>query len=205
MMAILHMNPRLFLSIVTWAALCQVAASATSSAECSDPEYHQFDFWIGQWDIQQKILKADGTWFETDASTHVSPILGGCALMEEWQGNVFFFWEGMEKPAPLKGFSVRAFDRKTKQWTISWMDTRHLRFSEFAGNFRDGRGEFFRKRSDGKGKETVTRVTFSDITPTSVRWDLSVSTDDGQSWKTLWIMQMTRPDKQANKRTGADR
>lgn len=191
------MNPFLFWSIGTCAVLNMIAVSASSSAECSDLGYHQFDFWIGQWDIKQEILKADGTWFKADASTKVSPILGGCALMEEWQGDVFFFWEGMEKPEPLKGFSVRAFDQKTNQWTISWMDTRHLRFTEFAGRFRDGRGEFFRKRPNENGKETITRVTFSDITPASVRWDLAISPDDGQSWKTLWIMQMTRRDKQA--------
>jgi hypothetical protein len=197
--ATLDMNSRLFLSIGTCVALSASTLSAASSAECSGPEYHQFDFWIGQWDIKQKILKADATWFEADAHTNVSPILGGCALMEEWQGDVLFFWEGMEQPEPLKGFSVRAFDRKTNQWTISWMDTRHLRFSEFEGNFHDGRGEFFRKRLNEEKKETVTRITFSEIKPASVRWDLAVSSDDGQNWKTLWIMQMTRPNKPADK------
>jgi hypothetical protein len=193
------MNLGLFLSIGACAALGAIAPSATSLAECSRPEYHQFDFWIGQWDIKQKILKADGTWFEADAHTNVSPILDNCALMEEWQGDVFFFWEGMQKPERLKGFSVRAFDGKTNQWTISWMDTRHLRFSEFEGNFHGRRGEFFRKRLNEEKKETITRITFSDITPASVHWDLAVSTDNGQSWKTLWIMQMTRPKTQRTK------
>jgi hypothetical protein len=191
------MDSRLFLSIGACVALGAIAPFAAISAECSSPDYHQFDFWIGQWDIKQKILKADGTWFEAGARTNVSPILGGCAIMEEWHGDVFFFWEGMEKPEPLKGFSVRAFDGKTNQWTISWMDTLHLRFSEFEGTFRDGRGEFFRKRPNEQKKETITRITFSDITPASVHWDLAVSTDDGQSWKTLWIMQMTRRKKQS--------
>jgi hypothetical protein len=61
------------------------------------------------------------------------------------------------------------------------MDTLHLRFSEFEGTFRDGRGEFFRKRPNEQKKETIARITFSDITPASVHWDLAVSTDDGQS------------------------
>ncbi len=191
------MSPRLFLSIGTCIALGATLASATTSPECSGQEYHQFDFWIGQWDIKQKILKADGKWFEANASTNVSPVLGDCALMEEWQGDVFFFWEGMEKPEPLKGFSVRAYDSKTKQWTISWMDTRHLRFTEFVGSFHDGRGEFFRKRPNGKGNETITRVTFSEITPASVLWELAISTDAGQTWKPLWIMQMTRRERRA--------
>ncbi len=177
------------------ALLLLALAGSTPAApgdQCSAPEHHQFDFWIGHWAIRQKILRADSTWFEADATTRVSPILGGCALMEEWQGNVLFFWEGMKQPEPLKGFSVRAYDPKMKQWTISWMDTRHPRFADFVGNFQDGRGEFFRKRTGENGKESITRVTFSDITPTSVRWELAVSSGKGQTWKTLWIMEMTR-------------
>ena len=173
-------------------------SDAPTSAACSGPEYHQFDFWIGQWSIKQKILQANGDWFEAPASTSVSPILGGCGLMEQWKGDVLFFWEGMEKPEPLDGFSVRAFDPVSHQWVISWMDSRHLRFTEFKGVFKDGRGEFFRKQAakDGKGT-TTTRIVFSGITPTSVRWELAVKSDAAADWKTLWIMEMVRRNAEA--------
>lgn len=174
-------------------AVVALTLSSKAAANCSAPEHREFDFWIGDWTIKQKILKADGSWFEADATTKISPILGGCALMEEWKGKVLFFWEGMEEPAPLQGFSARAFDPKTKQWVISWMDTRNPRFGEFVGNFKEGRGEFFRKSPAANGKQSTTRVTFSDITPRSVHWDLAVSSDDGKTWRMLWIMEMTRP------------
>jgi hypothetical protein len=106
------MDSRLFLSIGACAALGAIAPFATILAECSSPNYHQFDFWIGQWDIKQKILKAGGTWFEADARTNVSPILGGCAIMEEWHGDVFFFWEGMEKPESPERFQRPRVRRK---------------------------------------------------------------------------------------------
>ena len=170
-----------------------VASDASPSfSGCTGPEYHQFDFWIGEWGIKQKILQENGDWFEAEATTKVSPILGGCALMEEWQGNVLFFWEGMNEPELVKGFSVRAFDPKRQQWVISWMDSRHLRFTEFNGVFKEKRGEFFRKQSAENGKETTTRITFAEITPASVRWELAIRSNDSKDWKILWIMDMTR-------------
>ncbi len=167
---------------------------------CAAPEYHQFDFWIGAWTIKQKILQADGGWFEADATTKVSPILDGCALMEEWQGEVLFFWEGMKKTEAMTGFSLRAFDPLTKRWVLSWMDSRHHRLAEFEGVFRDGRGEFFRKQPGKDGQETTTRITFSNITPLSVHWDLAVKSARASDWKTLWIMEMSRPS--ATAKTG---
>ncbi len=163
-----------------------------SFSGCTGPEYHQFDFWIGEWKIKQKILQENGDWFEADATTKVSPILGGCALMEEWQGNVLFFWEGMNEPELIKGFSVRAYDPRRQQWVISWMDSRHLRFTEFTGAFKEKRGEFFRKQSAESGKETTTRITFAEIAPDAVRWELAVRSNDSENWKILWIMDMTR-------------
>jgi hypothetical protein len=188
---------RLRTTTICWLCLFGAVALTTplsaAAGECSAPEHHQFDFWIGDWTIKQKILKADGSWFEGDATTKVSPILSGCGLMEEWKGDVLFFWEGMKEPAPLQGFSVRAFDPKTKLWVISWMDTRNPRFGEFVGNFKDGRGEFFKKSPTENGKRSIARITFSDITQRSVHWDLAVSSDEDKTWRTLWVMEMTRP------------
>ncbi len=183
-------------SVVIGAAVCFAIFSQTCTADCLAPEHHQFDFWMGDWTIKQKILRADDRWFEADATTKVSPTLGGCALVEHWSGDVLFFWEGMEKAEPLEGFSIRAYDPKTEQWVISWMDSRHPRLAEFIGGFSSGRGEFFRKTPAPDGKQSITRITFSDITPTGVHWDLAVSSDEGNSWRILWIMEMTR--QQAN-------
>ncbi len=180
--------------IIVIFALVWLTFSRSSVADCRAPDYHQFDFWIGDWTIKQKIRRADGGWFEADATTTVSPILGGCALVEHWKGDVLFFWEGMKEAEPLQGFSVRAYDPKTKQWILSWMDSRRPRFGEFVGGFSDGRGEFFKKSSTPDGKQTTTRITFSDITQSAVHWDLAVSSDAGKSWQILWVMEMTRAE-----------
>src|SRR4051794_40501808 len=52
----------------------------TPSPDCADQTYRQFDFWIGDWDA----FDADGS--KLSARVKVTPILGGCALHEEYLG-----------------------------------------------------------------------------------------------------------------------
>lgn len=40
------------------------------------------------------------------------------------------------------------------------------------------------------------RITFTDISADSVTWRLAVSPDQGETWTTLWIMEMRRTEKQ---------
>ena len=153
---------------------------------------HAFDFWIGDWRIQQKILRQDGTWLELPAKTSVAPVLDGRALVEHWQGEVQFFWEGMQSVESMKGLSVRTYDPDTEKWRIHWMDSRTPRFdSPYVGVLTEDRGEFFREWETPQGKR-IGRITFSDITTDSVHWELAVSSDDGNTWRTLWIMDMDR-------------
>ena len=92
----------------------------------------------------------------------------------------------------LEGLSVRAFDEQRGEWLIHWMDSRQPAFgSPYAGNFVDGRGEFFRGWSTPRGNR-VGRIVFSNITPDSVHWELAVSSDGRKTWTTLWVMEMRR-------------
>ena len=46
---------------------------------CGAAEFHQFDFWIGTWDV----TRPDGA---RAGENRVEPILGGCVLRESWTG-----------------------------------------------------------------------------------------------------------------------
>jgi hypothetical protein len=159
---------------------------------CDSPAAREFDFWIGEWTIRQRILAADGGWHELDARTTVEPTLDGCALVEHWRGDVQFFWQGMERPEPMRGLSVRAFDPATGKWAIHWMDTRTPSFgAPYVGGFDGGRGEFFRDWTTPAG-ERRGRITFSGIEENAVDWELAISSDGGESWSALWTMAMRR-------------
>lgn len=177
------------------AVSCIASPAAAQARACAEPAARDFDFWIGDWHIDQSILRQDGTWLELPAQTSVTATLDGCALIERWEGQVMFFWEGMNEPETLSGLSVRAYDPATGQWYIHWMDTRAPRFDKpYVGRFVNGQGVFFRKWETPAGNR-IGRVTFDGITPDSVNWALAVSSDDGRSWQTIWTMQMSRRER----------
>lgn len=160
---------------------------------CAGEEYRQFDFWIGTWDVQQRIRTTDGSYLAFPATDTVRTTLDGCALLEHWHGTVQFFWAGMTAPGPLEGLSVRAYDAEAGAWRIHWMDTQDPRFgAPFTGTFHDGTGTFFLDVERPDGTTSRRRITFANITPDTVDWELAVSTDAGANWVVLWTMHFTR-------------
>jgi len=149
-------------------------------------EARQFDFWVGTWDVNLRIRQEDGSWPDAVRSTvRIFPILSGKAILELWSD---------ERVEGIKGYSLRYFDTARSEWVLwlNWPGPNRSGSSSLAGTFRHGRGEFFSTRANPDGGETISRYTFSDITPTSLRWDDAFSSDGGRSWTHGWIMEFTR-------------
>ena len=143
--------------IVAALMVASAAVAPAQETECSAPAAREFDFWIGEWAITQRILREDGSWLELPARTSVSRAVDGCAVIEQWRGEVSFFWEGMQRPEPMTGLSVRAYDPRSARWYIHWMDTRSPRFGEpYVGTFSNGRGEFRRELETPQGRIRLT-------------------------------------------------
>lgn len=160
---------------------------------CAFSEARQFDFWLGDWTIEQRILRQDGSYAEFPARTSVRLAAAGCALVEEWHGTVQFFWAGMETPAELHGLSVRAWDPTSGAWNIHWLDDMNPALGEpFVGGFEGGRGTFTQTMTGPDGVERTSRITFENPADGVVEWSLATSRDGGESWTTLWSMHMTR-------------
>ena len=158
---------------------------------CAEAEHRQFDFWLGDWQIEQAITGANGETLRLPATTSVTLAAGGCALVERWSGTVQFFWEGMEKPEAMEGLSVRYFNPREGRWFIHWLDSRSASFGEpFRGTFQDGLGTFTVTRATPRGTST-SRITFAQPGRDRVRWELAVE-DGGGKWQPLWIMNMRR-------------
>jgi hypothetical protein len=107
-------------------------------------------------------------------------------------GNVDHFHTTFPDGEPFEGMSIRLFDPATRRWSIYWADNRVCRLlPPVVGAFHDERGEF---TGDDVCDGTPVRVVFhwSDITPTSARWEQAFSADGGQAWETNWVMEMTR-------------
>jgi len=86
------------------------AAEPTATAEtppaepCASPEHHQFDFWIGDWEVRDADGKLQGT-------NDITTLYGGCVLQEHWQGT-----------SGSVGTSFSLYDAPRGVWHQTWVD-----------------------------------------------------------------------------------
>jgi hypothetical protein len=64
-----------------------------------------------------------------------------------------------------------------------------------AGRFADGHGTFFGDDVHD-GRPVRVRFDWTDITPTSARWEQAFSADAGAGWETNWVMTLSRCDEE---------
>ncbi len=149
---------------------------------------NDFDFFHGSWAVQHRRLKerlAGCTqWEEFQGTCSNWPLLGGAGNVDD---NV------LELPAgTYRAATLRAFDAKTGQWAIWWLDGRTPRIdTPMVGSFANGIGTFLADEPFN-GRPIKVRFLWSGITPTTCRWEQAFSEDGGASWETNWVMQNTR-------------
>jgi ketosteroid isomerase-like protein len=157
----------------------QPSALAGDTKPCSAPEYHQFDFWAGDWeafDLDDHNAKV--------AHNRVDRILDGCVLLEDYHQN-----DGVH------GESFSIYDATRKVWHQSWV-TNHGVLLTIEGEMQNGemilRGSD--RASDGKERQVrgVWKAVDGGVRETAVR-----STDGGKTWNP-WFDLMFRPAASGN-------
>jgi hypothetical protein len=155
-------------------------------AHTAAAQEHGFDFLVGSWRVHHRVLRPDHTWLEFDGTCVNWALMSGQANVEDHTFN--------KASGVTHGVGLRAYDPKTEQWAIWWVDSRdpHLPMDPpVKGRFENGVGKFY---SDAmvNGKLTRTRFIWSEITPNSARWEQALSSDGGKNWETNWIMEWHR-------------
>lgn len=124
---------------------------------------HDFDFQVGEWRVHHRIKRSAGNdqWSEFDDTCSNRGLMDGSANVED---------QRFDKPTGVTdGVMLRAYDPKTGQWPIWWIDSRDPLGAldpPVKGRFENGVGTF---DSDGTLDRTPIRTRFiwSKITPTS--------------------------------------
>jgi hypothetical protein len=165
-------------------------APSPSSDKADLKGLRDFDFWIGEWRVHHRRLKerlADShEWIEFDGTSSVRKTMGGWGNMDD---NVLDMPGGS-----YRAISLRAFDPKTGQWAIWWLDGRNPAGDldpAVKGRFDNGIGTFYADDSL-RGKPIRVRFTWSHITAKSARWEQAFSPDGGATWEINWVMDMRR-------------
>ena len=148
-----------------------------------------FDFWMGSWRVHNRRLrerlKGSTAWDEFEAAVVARPLLGGVGNEDVYRTD---FGGG------FTGMSFRFFDRATQRWSIYWADSRRGTLDPpVVGGFSGDTGTF--EGSDSfEGRPILVRFIWSRVTTAAPRWEQAFSADNGKTWETNWVMEMSRDD-----------
>lgn len=154
------------------AVVKKVAANARPCE--ADPNFRKFDFWVGDWDVQQTgVPRAP-----VGASSHVERILSGCVIFENWE------------PGPGgAGKSFNIYNTVTKKWEQYWVDATG-RITHYFGEFREDGNLYY--EADQFGTTNKVRMTFFNQGADQVRQLGHLSTDGGKTWNVNFDLTYVR-------------
>jgi hypothetical protein len=139
-------------------------AAPPAPAPCDTPEHHQLDFFLGDWDTFD--VDAPAT---LAARNQVTPMVGGCALREVYEGE-----------NGLRGESFSTYDAGRGVWHQSWVTNRG-QLLLLDGKREGARMEFTAHEATAAG-EVLWRAAWWQE-GAAVRERAERSTDGGKTWK----------------------
>lgn len=134
------------------------------------PEAHQFDFWIGDWEVTP-FLAPPGPNARLLGTNRIEAILEHCVLMENWTG-----------AGGRSGKSMNFYDTNRKQWRQVWVADAGGSL-DYAGSFSDGAMRFEGWTLAPNGGRVLQKLTFFPIHRDTVRQLFETSADSGKTWK----------------------
>ncbi len=151
------------LSLTALPALAQTASPAKPA--CDTPESHQFDFWVGKWEVFPKAHPDKKV-----ANSLIEKLYDGCAVRENWM--------------PLRGpggGSLNAFLPAAGVWRQTWLDTGG--FADFKGGF-NGKAMVITGLWPQPGHpDQLTRMSYTPRPDGSVEQAGESSDDGGKTWQ----------------------
>ena len=151
------------------------------SASTAPPEARQFDFLIGQWELEVKP-KVGGL----AAMIHGAPKLVG--TWKAWRGFDGFGIEDELRVSDASGnprslnHALRAWDRAQKRWNVVGLDVYRSRVSESSAQWQGGEMRVTGAGVDAEGKSYQSRTRYFEIAADHFRMQQDRSYDNGQTW-----------------------
>ena len=139
-------------------AALAAAQGGSAAAACTAPEFHQFDFWVGRWDVY-------GPKGKQVAHSLIEKVYG-CGIRENWMP--------LTNPG---GGSLSIYVPAEKHWEQFWIDSGGSRAS-FTGGWNGSAMVI-----TGKWGGPLVRMTYSKNADGSVRQFGEQSKDEGKTWQ----------------------
>jgi hypothetical protein len=128
-------------------------------------EQHQFDFWIGKWEV----TGANGA---VAGHSRIEPVAGGCGISEHWEGT-----------SGSRGVSYNAWDPSTTHWHQLWVSNTPGDVLYLEGGIEQERMVMQGERTNpATGKPQRQRITWTPNPDGTVRQVWDTSDDGGKTW-----------------------
>ena len=151
---------------------------------------HDFDFLIGDWQaVLHRLpdrLVGSNRWLHYRGISNHHKLLDSNANFEE-------FLVTTDDGQRVKGQTMRLYNPDTRQWSIYGLDLDkgQMPLPATIGDFSGNVGTFY-DHEPWKGRATLVRYQWFNISPKSARMEQAFSVDGGKTWETNWICELSR-------------
>lgn len=147
--------------------MASIARPLYSPGMAADPHAHDFDFWLGEWDVT-------GPEGQPVGRNSITPLAGTGALAEHWLGH-----------GGVEGWSLSSWDAARDCWHQTWVDsTGGVLLLD--GGLRNGSMVL-----SGESEAELQRITWTPVDG-QVRQQWEVSSDGGETWRTAFDGRYSR-------------
>jgi tetratricopeptide (TPR) repeat protein len=130
-------------------------------------ENHQFDFWLGQWDVSTTQGGVPA------GTSKIESILEDCVVQENWKS----------LNGPYSGKSYNIYDQSLKRWEQYWVDNTGGNIFFHGELLKDGVMDYWTDEiPQPSGPNLKRHLQFIPMGPDKVRQFSRGSTDGGKTW-----------------------
>jgi hypothetical protein len=149
---------------------------------------HGFDFGIGTFKTHIRRLdhplSGSTTWTEWNGTVVTRKIWDGGGNLEELNAS--------SAKGQFQGLTLRLYNATTHQWKLYWVGSDDgVVGTPMTGEFKQGRGVFYDKDTVG-GRAVLVRDIYSGATANTYHFEEAFSPDNGKTWETHFIADLTR-------------
>lgn len=149
-----------------------IAPLSAQTPPAPPPVNHEFDFWLGAWDVTAPDGRPAGT-------NRIESVAGGRGLYENWEGA-----PQSNGQSGGSGKSLNTYNAAKNQWQQFWVGGGGG-ILELAGGLVDGR-MVLAGEHDVRGRHFTERITWIPNADGSVRQLWEQSRDGGKTWATAF-------------------
>ena len=141
-------------------------SAAPKPPACAATAFHQFDFWLGDWDVRDASGKLVG-------QNRIARMHKECVIFENYRAGEF------------SGSSLNVYDADRKVWHQTWVDSGGG-LLVIEGGLVDGRMILAGETVDAEkpGGKVDNRITWQPLPDGRVRQLWETSADKGRTWAT---------------------